>query len=181
MTHHPERSATSSSDDRRAAGGPSPQIVEECSQRLAQLAERVQTFLDSQCRRIEQACENVQQQASDHAAWEQMAHELRQQKALWEKSKQQQTERIAEELNFLAAAWDRIEAERRHLPTNDGVDPPAMPAPAAAPVPPIAEQPNPVNSANLFDLPVAASGRSAALQFQQIKREIRQHARRSPS
>lgn len=178
-----KRDLNSSSDGDSGMGEPGPDVLDECGRRLARLADRVHHFLDLQCRTIEEICQNVRQQAEEQSAWEHMARELRQQEALWEQSKQQQAERIADELKFLSAAWDRIEAERRTLLMNDGIVAAALPpviSTAASP-PATEELPGPPAAINLFDMPSTVSGRSAALQFQQIKREIRQHARRSPS
>jgi len=196
-THQSEHLATSSQGGRSDCNGPPADVVDECVRRLEQLTRHVDDFLGRQLTIIDQACGDLTEQAGDHAAVEEMSRELRNQQVLWEHSKQQQKERIAEEVEMLTAAWDRIEAERRTLLADDGNRPPAQSAVVAsvpvAPGEPVSEPQHPNMSdqrlsdpnlsipADYFDFESDDTGRSAALQFQQIKREIRQHARRGPS
>ncbi len=197
-TYQSEHPATSSHDGNRAGCGPSVEVVDECVCRLERLTRHVDGFLGRQLAKIDEACGDLTEQAGDYAALEQKARELRDQQILWEQSKQQQKERIAEEVEMLTAAWDRIEADRRMSLADADSRPAAQSDVVVAAVPvasgeAMSEQQSPnlpdpgVSNANLsnpadyFDFDSAAAGRSAALQFQQIKREIRQHARRGPS
>ncbi len=196
-THQAEHVATPASDGSGLRCGPPANIVDECVCRLERLTQHVDDFLGRQMAEIDRACGDLAEQAGDRAAVDEMSRELRKQQALWEQSRQQQKERIAEEVDMLTAAWDRIEAERRRSLADDGSRPTApsdaiasTSATSGAPMPepqdpnmanPGSSSPNLSAPVDYFDFDSAVTGRSAALQFQQIKREIRQHARRGPS
>lgn len=177
MTGQPESQATTSAGEHSAPRTLSAEQVYACGRRLALLARKIDKFHGVQLQELERTWSELQRQAESHAAWEQMSRDLHQEQTEWEQKKAEQAERIAEELEFLAAAWDRIEAERRALLTRESDIPAAEPVVAAAPLtaPAVVAPPAPLN---LTDFDSVATGRSAALQFQQIKREIRQHARR---
>ncbi|MBX3439410.1 MAG: hypothetical protein KF861_18120 [Planctomycetaceae bacterium] len=177
---HPDRPGPPND---HAAGPEHPRadVVDACAQRLERLARRVDAFLDDQWNVIQQVCEELERDAEDQTAWEQQASEFRQQHAEWEESKLQQSERIAEELRALSTAWDQVESERRTLLSDAANFTSEFSTEAAEAIEPIPACTDPMNPANLFEIVTSSSSRSAALQFQQLKREIRQHARRNPS
>ena len=185
MTQQVRPEAASPPIERCRAGGPTTQDVDACVHQLAALARRVEEFVAGHLKKIELAYNRLEREAANYAQWEQKSRELRQQQADWEQKQAEQAQRVAEELETLTMAWDRLEAERRSLLADDDGRPRSENVTTAAPP---REQPLPIPSAsdppppaplNFFDFEAGVTGRSAALQFQQIKREIRQHARRN--
>jgi hypothetical protein len=155
---------------------PSAAEATACAQRLEALAGRFVAFLRNQIAQLEELGCDFAGTAADQAACEQMVRELQQQRLQWEQEKRAQAEKIAAETRMLTAAWDEIEAERRRLLTDESTAASSESAVESAPAAPSA--PETPSLGHLFDCGVLGSGHSAALQFHQIKREIRQHARR---
>lgn len=173
--------AAASSVEQNGSGGATDKHVEICARRLTALARRIDEFVGAQLKKIETAYTRLEREAANYARLEQKSQELRQQQIEWEQKRADQAARIAEELEILTLAWDRIEAERRTLLSADIDSPPAKPEEAESPpTPPMPESAMPA-PLSFFDFESSTTGRSAALQFQQIKREIRQHARRHRS
>jgi hypothetical protein len=146
-----------------------------CGQRLEALALRIAEFMRKQIAQLEELDCDFAGTAADHAAWEEMVRELRQQRLQWEQEKAGQAETIAAEARMLTAAWDEIEVQRRRLLSDEST---AAAPESVAESPSAQSRPETPSLTNLFDCGVLGSGHSAALQFHQIKREIRQHARR---
>lgn len=159
----------------------------ECAHRLESLVRRASTFIAQQLGQLD-----------DLAL--QMAAELRtspcaegvtdRDQAEWLRQKAEDERRIEEQLDHLASAWKDLESEQRRLMTLDRA--PHQPSFQSAPAmvsqaseaesePALATGPQPdaaPRSRDLIDATAPQDAAAAALQFQKLKREIRQQTRR---
>lgn len=165
--------------DEAAGCEPAGEILSQCAGRLEALVRRCQAFLVRQFGRIDEVTHRLERTAERQAA---ISQELQRQQVLWEQTRQKQAEQIAEEVEMLSSAWDRIEEDRRSLLASEASLPPREGAGTPDVVPaqlfPLSSGPGPEP---FLSFESSGTGRSAVLQFQQIRREIRQHARRNPS
>lgn len=161
--------------------------IADREKRLRQLIQRCETFCRLQFERLEECYRDLEQQA---VVSEPPDEQFRLEQEVWRRQRAEEETRIEDQLNQLTAAWAEVEAEQRRLLTQ---------VPATTPV----EAPTsrfatisvedhvethqagsrPVNRAgsadlDLIDEPRRQSPGSAAIQFQKLKREIRQHTQR---
>ncbi|MCA9076843.1 MAG: hypothetical protein KDA93_17585 [Planctomycetaceae bacterium] len=173
-------------DDTIAADSRDPQQVEECAIRLVTLSERLSRFLSGHVERLQEAAREIKSAAQLQAKYEAMTAEFTKKQQEWERHREAESQRMAADARLLSDAWDQIENERRerlsHGHTHD------MPS-AGYSTPEVSHQetqasPAPqtnhsLSDTALFDMGVPKSAQPSTVQFQQLKREIRQHARRS--
>ncbi len=156
--------------------------VKRCADRLSVVSERMQFFLHTQIDTLQNVAHHMDAAAQQISEYETKSLELEQRQAQWEQQKERETKRMAEDARLLSQAWDHIEEERREcLATGSGIELPLIESPASAEsVPQVSEQaPASHTDTDLFDLGVPMSTQTPAVQFQQMKREISQHARRN--
>ncbi len=187
MFHHNTNSANMnlSSDHRQSANDESDRFdderhsvvdVERSAERLASVTGRLMTFLQTNIDQLQDVAEELAHSAQRCAEMEEAARDLESRRVGWEREQKLEAERIAEETRLLMNAWDQIEAERRErLTANCAETGLASERPEVTP----AQSPRSLSDTDLFDLGVPRSSQQAAMQFQQIKREINNHARRN--
>lgn len=181
-------------DERNLSSGNSEADAESLGDRtrsLIGLAARVDEFLDSVGSRLVSMLDECEQTAAEKASLFNKNSELQQERNDWERQRQKDISRIRDECEQLAEAWTRLEdAERDRLGGQNGrvtqgsaqaTGEPVVDASATRPSdstinPAIIEgtaadarQVQPVGEAS----PV-----SILMQFQQLKRDIRNHAQR---
>lgn len=158
------------------------------ARRLRAIADRMEDFLLGQILRLEtamQACSLPED--STHRG---ISGELQEERARWEAERQHELQRLQEETDRLTEAWERVEAEQRRLLGEResmraqsrvarshalGSALPGDPEEALA----ACGRYRPGEAARetvLDDEPLTAE--MAAMQFQQLRREIQKHARR---
>lgn len=166
--------------DRIAASETPTTQVEECSARLAALTARMSTFLKAQIDSLQAAAKEVESASELQAKYEAMTLELAEQQQEWERHKEAEALRMAADARLLSEAWDEIENERRERlsqgsPAGGHQVEYSMPE-VSDPAPPTSQS---MSDTALFDLGMPKSAQPSSVQFQQLKREIRQHARRN--
>ncbi len=150
--------------------------VARSTERLTSVTSRLMTFLHSSIDQLRNVATEMSLSVHHQAALDEAARDHEARRADWDRQQELEAERIAEETRLLLDAWDQIEAERREMLTAKcvgeglGTDPPEAMLP---------QTPRSLSDTDLFDLGVPRSSQQAAMQFQQIKREISNHARRN--
>jgi len=145
----------------------------ECAQRLEAVARCSMAFLHEQLQELERMGESVIAQQRGQVA---AGPENGQSEGDWLRQKSLDEERIEEQLEHLQKAWNELEVEQRRLMMlgdtgNSGAASNAKPAANET-------QNRPRQSLDLIETTAPMGAASAALQFQKLKREIRQQSRR---
>lgn len=162
-------------------GGP---LWDQFAVQLAELEDLVSAQF-RECDEVLERCSALLEQAE---RVEHVRQELYDQQAALQRHCETVSAEIADEYEHLREAWDRLERQQRQaaLSTNlpqagEPVHPATSPAPVATPaaVPPV--NPRPGRSPSLTDLDIRDTwtprmNDAAAVQFQQMKRQIRTHA-----
>lgn len=160
-----------------------PDPLADCARRLESLVRRTSAFVAHQLGQLDdiglQMAVEARQSATTDA--DESALESR-----WTQQKTEEQERIEEQLEHLAKAWKELESEQRRLltlersPQAAGFDPMTAALPDSAPEGGTdAIEPVPARrSRDLIDASAPQDAAAAALQFQKLKREIRQQSRR---
>jgi len=174
-------------DDRRNEGASSePSVaVQRSAQELRQLSSQVEAFLLRQLERFEQELIDVQTQDETHYSADVIA-ELEAAKQLWENQRAEELARIQDDSRRLAEAWAKLEEEQREVLRQRA----AQQASGGAAATSGKSTSVPTSSERARNLVAAPSGpgtvqRSAPapaghknqLQFQQLRREMLEHAR----
>lgn len=187
-------------DEERTTSTEGPQTApgshDDHQRLLIGLAARMEDFLEAVGTRLALMLDECEQVAAERAGLFRQASDFRQERTEWEKQRQKDIAKIRDECEQLAEAWSRLEeAERdRLIGTNN--------RPAAAPV---SNEPRPrtetAPNRNPAPQPADAGGGptiveeqvtaarapqpaaelspvSILMQFQQLKRDIRNHAQR---
>jgi hypothetical protein len=149
----------------------------ECVARLDELVTKCVSFLQGQMQRLDQEYQDLDGLQSTPSEDGRAFEDLSEQQAAWERRQAEEESRINEQLECLTQAWNLLEDEQRRQMTEG-------PAPHTAG----ALQPTPFDNAqantastgvDLIDAPCDLSSSAAEIQFQKLKREIRQHTRRN--
>ncbi len=144
--------------------------------RLEAVVADVHQFLDSQLDRLEQERLECRHLLERQAAIEQTYDQLKRQQQEWKQHREEEVRRIEQETTALLQAWERLEEEQRRIRLmGQGVPSPVATQSAATPASPGVARPA---SQDLIDAVHFPTYEPAAVQFQQLRREIRQHARR---
>jgi hypothetical protein len=168
-----------------ASTSPSAQLS-QCARRLEALVRRTSTFVAQQLGQLDDI---GLQLAADVREFGDVSGE-QDQDAEWLQQKADDERRIDEQLEHLARAWKELESEQRRLlmlqrsapgetleSPAAGFDSPSATGVFESPLP-VPETRVPQRSRDLIDETAPQDAAAAALQFQKLKREIRQQARR---
>lgn len=150
----------------------------DCALRLESLVRRTSTFVTEQLGQLNE----LGGQLADHARPQPATDHGN---AQWTQQKATDQRRIEEQLDHLAQAWKELESEQRRLMMQERSDRPGVNEPSDpettvhAEPPPTPTAPVPDRrSLDLIDAAAPADAAASALQFQKLKREIRQQSRR---
>lgn len=152
---------------------PVDSALARCAQRLRDLAERTLSFQQQQMDRLQATWDMCLSQTTDGVPPADAVVAWQAAQQAWERQKALDEARIDEQLDHLAHAWLEVEREQRRLLT--------LGAAAASPVRLATDAAAPCEDAGTLDLidsPNRSAAGSAAVQFQKLKREIQQQARR---
>lgn len=170
----------------------SDEFTSSGARRLQVVVDRVETFLAAQLDRLERVLEQCEHGAAEQETADRLRRELQEQRRQWEQERLEEMGKIKQAGAQLTEAWDRLEAEQRRLlaereslrsapggghaqaagPADGTAMPTESPGATARGNPP----PNgPGRSEGTAQ--DAVSPEAARLQFQQLKREVRRHAR----
>ena len=182
------------SHDRTASNG-----VLESARRVEQVSREINEFLIAQFEVLERELRVRHSERTTREPSAIDAHELAQQRAQWEREKRTTIEQLESDRACLTEAWERLEAEQRKLLADRSACERAQSVPvttaaagyggvAAQTVPPhalaaaqVAPAPQLVpDQAASEDLEKAVR-ESVLMQFQQLKNDVRSHARRRNS
>jgi hypothetical protein len=157
------------------------------AEQLQQIAAQIQSFLSRQIDRLEQEISTCAPATEEHAELEAMLNEFRQERADWEQEKLQEQRRIHEDSQRLIEAWQRLEAEQRELLKQRALKKTMTNSTTASmqnvSTTPASSRQEPVTTGISS---VASPGPTASatgishrnqLQFQQLRREMLEHAR----
>ena len=153
---------------------------------LEQITKRIDEFLSQHVRRLA----DVLDQCSECFTQEEVVHrlidDLQQQKKQWELQRQTEASQIEREHARLIAAWEQLEAEERRLAAQSEslrLDRNAGSVVKLPPEPPGGELPSGSqtqgNRNQSLVLENSTESPPSRRQFEQLKREIRNHARRT--
>lgn len=175
--HRSDQAAAASSARTPGAGvvaeASSRTDVADCAVRLESLVTKCVSFLQSRIRRLEDAYAEFDQRPAAPAGPEEQQAVLSEQQAAWDRKRAAEADRINEQLEHLSKAWSLLENEQRRQATEGTTASAPAFAQQGSPTPPASSQ------LDLVETPGDLSSSSAAIQFQKLKREIRQHARRN--
>ena len=155
--------------------------VENCADRLSRLTERMVSFLQTHLSRLQDAALAMDAFSQQMAEFEVKSEEFHQRQADWEQQKERENTQMAEDARLLSQAWDRIEMERReNLTMGSAIEMSVMDAPVNQTVSLREEKPAQpsLTDTDLFDLGIPTLTQTPAMEFQQLRREIRQHSQR---
>jgi hypothetical protein len=168
----------------RTSGDDVPKLQHN-AEKLRNVALQVESFLLRQIDRLQRELEQVET-LSDRDELERMTDELRQMQQKWDVERQQERSRLQEDSNRLAEAWQRLEAEQREVlkyrVSNNKMAglgagrAPARPVGPLAPSHPAAIEPE-VACGSSGGAVATASTHKTQIQFQQLRREMMEHAR----
>ena len=144
--------------------------------RLDELVTRCVSFLQEQLQQLDQEYKSWDESPGVNGGG-QGIEDLTEQQAAWERRRAEEESRINEQLDCLTQAWSALEEEQRRQmtegpPVHSGgavpADPPDHGTSSMASIP-----------VDLIDAPCDLSSSAAEIQFQKLKREIRQHTKRN--
>lgn len=147
--------------------------LSECARRLEAVARCSSAFLHEQLQALEQMGESLFAQQDGAAA---SGSEDASDRAEWIRQKAIEEQRIEEQLDHLAKAWKELESEQRRLMMLGAVGDRATGTNSLQSN--RGESTPQRQSLDLIESATPAGAASAALQFQKLKREIRQQSRR---
>ena len=131
-------------------------MSQQHAERLADIAARIEQFLEIQWSRLETVWEQLEQAVERQTAFDEEVRALREEQA-------QHRERMAREADEILTAWARLEeAERAHSSQPESYRSHGVQLPAVEPAPDVA--------------PLEPSRQSAVEVFQQLRREFGSHA-----
>jgi hypothetical protein len=156
------------------------------AEKLRNVAQQVESFLMRQIDRLQHELE-MAESLTDRDELERMTQEFRQMQQKWDAERQQERNRLQEDSERLAEAWQRLEAEQREVlkyraPNNKlaGLSSGRAPARSAGPLTPshpTATTPAAINCNGPGVAMATPSTHKNQLQFQQLRREMIEHAR----
>lgn len=161
--------------------------LSQSARRLEALVRRTAAFVTQQLGQLDDIGLQIAAEARERTA---LDADPAEHDSEWIRQKADDEQRIEEQLEHLAKAWKELESEQRRLMMLErGTSGPATenaatsmdePATAGLPEPPSAVQETLVRhrSRDLIDESAPQDAAAATLQFQKLKREIRQQARR---
>jgi hypothetical protein len=162
----------------RAPGHGDANDSSDRAERFRELANRIENFLCAQLDRCESLLAETPGDQTEAVAL--IQREILEQREQWQAERQEEFERLRKEANWLADAWKRLEAEERRIAaqreTLQACGKSAqhrLAAPAYRAAAEIASTRSPVQACGGSEL--------AWVQFQQLRREIQQHARSAQS
>jgi hypothetical protein len=170
--------------DESIAGGDYLPKLQLNAEKLRNVAQQVESFLMRQIDRLQR--ELLQAEAAgDRYEIEQMSEEFELMREKWDSERQQERDRLQEDSDRLAEAWQRLEAEQREMlkyrvPNKmAGLGNGRTVVRSSGPLSPVA---TPVQSEPLMARGTSGGVATAAahknqLQFQQLRREMMEHAR----
>jgi hypothetical protein len=163
------------------AGGDYVPKLRHNAEKLRNVAEQVEAFLMRQIDRLQRELEQAET-LGDRYEIERMTEEFQQMREKWDSERQQERNRLLEDSQRLVEAWQRLEAEQRELlkyrlPNKlVGLSAGRAVACTSGPLSPMptagAENPRLVASGV-----AAPAAHKNQLQFQQLRREMMEHAR----
>jgi hypothetical protein len=155
------------------------------AEKLRNVAQQVESFLVRQIDRLQRELEEAES-LGDREELERMAEEFRQMQQKWDLERQQERSRLQEDSERLAEAWQRLEAEQREVlkyrvPNNKlaGLGSGRASVRSAgplAPAHPMAVAPA-LNGSSVGMAVATPLSHKNQLQFQQLRREMMEHAR----
>lgn len=156
------------------------------ARQFEQITKRIEEFLSRHVRRLGDVLDRCSESlVQDEAAW-QLMDDLQQQKKQWELQRQAEALQIEQEHARLIAAWEQLEAEERRLAAqseslrldrNAGVVVHSVTGQPGGESPPGLQPQANQNRSLVRESPLGAA--ASRRQFEQLKREIRNHARRA--
>ena len=157
--------------------------VAAVADRFQKLATRIEAFLSSQLRRIDEALQLSESKYVFDATAKRAANELEEERQRWEQQRQKECEQVRQQQQLLVDAWENLEAEQRQLlfarnsmkisDDGDAHDVAVKQAPLSHATA-VAEDDLNRSQAQGDN----SSAEPTSVQFQQLKREIRRHVRR---
>lgn len=166
---------------------PASAKVVELARRIEQISREVNEFLMARFEALEHALGRRHTDGAQRESSQRDTEALSQQRAQWEQEKRADVKKLEADRVSLAEAWERMEAEQRKLLIDRAAcervpamaETPGTNGNATAEVAPVASQVVPAKSVN-EDLEKAVR-ESVLMQFQQLKNDVRSHARRRNS
>jgi hypothetical protein len=164
-----------------ATGGDYVPKLRHKAEKLRNVAEQVEAFLMRQIDRLQRELEQAET-LGDRYELERMTEEFQQMREKWDSERQQERNRLLEDSQRLVEAWQRLEAEQRELlkyrlPNKlVGLSASRAVACSSGPL-------SPMPTTGTDNSRLVGSGVSAPaahknqLQFQQLRREMMEHAR----
>jgi hypothetical protein len=167
--------------------GPATEYVPKLQQnaeKLRHVAQQVESFLMRQIDRLQRELQQVES-PDDRYELERLSEEFEQMRDKWDAERQLERSRIQEDSSRLVEAWQRLEAEQRELlkyrtpnkiaGLSTGRSAVRSGSPLS-PVPASSSKETSMVGATMGSPATAASHRNQ-LQFQQLRREMMEHAR----
>jgi hypothetical protein len=192
-TNLPQAVAPQRSAERDAAAASRPPAFDVgVAHRLRGLAEDIAAFVALQNSRLEQAVDTSFNNDDRQREIDRRQAELDARERQLGQRQREAVESVEDECEKLTAAWDELEAQRRQLlaqgagaPSADAPAQPALSTMPASATPATAMPRSDIDLIGDIAMPATTQPRKqswsnepAAQQFQQMKREIRRHARR---
>jgi DNA repair exonuclease SbcCD ATPase subunit len=162
-------------------------------QRMHALCGRIEEFLLQQMDRFERVLQRCHESSAQHNSLQERIAAFESERQRWQLDREQEIQYIQQAGARLAEAWERIEAEQRRILANShsGTPSPSVPgttaqapgisnnlAPVSAPLQTVSQTYMGAEQDKALPAPTPPSG-SDLLQFQQLRREIQKHSRRS--
>lgn len=159
--------------------------LQQNAEKLRHVAQQVESFLIRQIDRLQRELEEAES-LTDRDELERMTEEFRQMQQKWDAERQEERNRLQEDSERLAEAWQRLEAEQREvlkyrvsntkLAGLGTARPQTRSAGPLAPTHPIAVMPA-LNAGGAGVAVASPTSHKNQLQFQQLRREMMEHAR----
>ena len=154
------------------------------AERLCQMAEQMEMFLTKQIDRLENELRDTPPKVPDQQEYQHLFDEFQEVRRKWEMEREEQQERLANESQRLVEAWQKLEAEQRETLRQRVLKTANTDVGNANPLADGSLAPQRISNqrnTGTVDAPGADSklptSRNGQIPFQQLRREILQHAR----
>jgi hypothetical protein len=156
--------------------------IQQYAEQLRQLAQQIENFLQRQVDRVERQIASPS--GSDDPELEALVEEVQQARQKWEQERLHERHLLQEDAQRLAEAWQRLEDEQRELlkhrasfKTSSGLTQ-TLSLPSTGPLQPARAEGRAAAAAPFNPDPTSSAvANRNQLQFQQLRREMLEHAR----